>query len=189
MRRTYSGSLPSAALQLLPIENDQGSFNNMMHMMMADTTTTTTTTTTAPSNIDSISSSISHNSMWMMMAAANAETEPWVQPAIWFLDPFLNLMSLAMLARVVIMLEDLSMGTPVILATHSDRLLDSLADPGSSVILCDLNDRGVTRLRRPNPESLASWLADYQGVGRVRAEGYTELLFEAPPVRDGGAQP
>jgi YggT family protein len=34
----------------------------------------------------------------MIMAAA----EPWVQPAIFILDPFFNLMSLAMLARVVI---------------------------------------------------------------------------------------
>jgi YggT family protein len=31
-----------------------------------------------------------------------AETEAWVQPAQLFLDPFLNLMSLAMLARVVL---------------------------------------------------------------------------------------
>lgn len=31
-----------------------------------------------------------------------AATEPWVQPAIFVLDPFLNLMSLAMLARVVL---------------------------------------------------------------------------------------
>jgi YggT family protein len=29
-------------------------------------------------------------------------TEPWVQPAVSVLDPFLNLMSVAMLARVVL---------------------------------------------------------------------------------------
>lgn len=31
-----------------------------------------------------------------------AETEPWVQPSALVLDPFLNLMSFAMLARVVL---------------------------------------------------------------------------------------
>lgn len=31
-----------------------------------------------------------------------AATEPWVQPAIYILDPFLNIMSLLMLIRVVI---------------------------------------------------------------------------------------
>ena len=95
----------------------------------------------------------------------------------------------ALLARVVMMLEELAQDLPVILATHSDRLLDGLSDPGTSVVLCDLDERGVTRLRRPNPESLASWLTDYQGVGRIRTEGYTALLFEAPPLPQGGEQP
>jgi YggT family protein len=91
--RRYSGSLTSA-LQLLPIENDQAGSFDMMHFMMADADTMTTMT--EPS-IDSICSSIANNSMMIAV-----ETEPWVQPAILFLDPFLNLMSLAMLARVVI---------------------------------------------------------------------------------------
>jgi YggT family protein len=96
MRRYNSGSLPS--LHLLPIENDQaGDSFDMMHVMMADADAMKTTT--APSIIDSISSSIANDNSMMLMAA---ETEPWVQPAILFLDPFLNLMSLAMLARVVI---------------------------------------------------------------------------------------
>jgi YggT family protein len=36
------------------------------------------------------------------LAAAAVTTEPWVQPTVWVLDPFLNFMSLAFLSRVVL---------------------------------------------------------------------------------------
>jgi predicted ATPase len=76
----------------------------------------------------------------------------------------------ALLARVVGMLEEVAEYCPVILATHSDRLLDALSDPARSVVLCDLNEARAMRLQRPNPERLAEWLESYRGLGSVRAE-------------------
>lgn len=86
----------------------------------------------------------------------------------------------ALLTRVVWMLEQAAERAPVILATHSDRLLDALADPLQSVVLCDLDERRATRLRRPNAERLADWLEDYRGFGSIRAEGYEPYVFDAP---------
>lgn len=88
----------------------------------------------------------------------------------------------ALLARVVGMLEEVAESCPVILATHSDRLLDALSDPVSSVVLCDLDDARTTRLQRPNPGHLAEWLDTYRGLGSVRAEGYEAHVFDGGPM-------
>lgn len=55
----------------------------------------------------------------------------------------------ALLSRVVWHLEELAESCPVVVATHSDRFLDALANPAHSVVLCDLDERGATVLRRP----------------------------------------
>ncbi len=91
----------------------------------------------------------------------------------------------ALLTRVVGLLEESAEHAPVIVATHSDRLLDVLADPVASVVLCDLDDRRAVRLRRPNAEKLAEWLEDYRGFGSIRAEGYQAHVFEPPPDEEG----
>jgi predicted ATPase len=83
-----------------------------------------------------------------------------------------------LLARVMMMLEKLSQSVPVLLSTHSERLLDCLPNPATSVVLCDLNEVGALRLRRPDKEALARWLEQYQSIGRVIAEGYTAHLFD-----------
>jgi len=88
----------------------------------------------------------------------------------------------ALLTRVVGMLEEVAESCPVILATHSDRLLDALADPANSVVLCDLDDARTTRLQRPNPKRLAEWLETYRGLGSVRAEGYEAHVFDGGPA-------
>jgi predicted ATPase len=90
----------------------------------------------------------------------------------------------ALLTRVVWMLEEAAERAPVILATHSDRLLDGLSDPLHSVVLCELDEHRSTRLRRPNPEALADWLEDYRGIGSIRAEGYEPYVFEALAEED-----
>jgi predicted ATPase len=87
----------------------------------------------------------------------------------------------ALLARVIAMLEEVARSCPVILATHSDRLLDALTDPADSVVLCDLDETRTTRLQRPNPERLAEWLETYRGLGSVRAEGYETHVFDGGP--------
>jgi predicted ATPase len=84
----------------------------------------------------------------------------------------------ALLSRVVWMLEEVATTCPVIVATHSDRFLDALADPASSVVLCELDEQRAMRLRRPNAERLKEWLEDYRGLGAIRAEGYEAHVFD-----------
>jgi predicted ATPase len=93
----------------------------------------------------------------------------------------------ALLARVVWMLEDASRTAPVILATHSDRLLDALNDPAGSVVLCELDETGSVQLRRPAQDRLEDWLRDYRGLGALRAEGYESHVFAAPRASTRGA--
>jgi predicted ATPase len=91
----------------------------------------------------------------------------------------------ALLTRVVWLLENVSEHAPVIVATHSDRLLDALHDPEHSVVLCDLDEHRALRLRRPNKEKLADWLEDYRGLGSIRADGYEAHVFDPPVYEDG----
>jgi predicted ATPase len=88
----------------------------------------------------------------------------------------------ALLSRVVWMLEDVASTCPVIVATHSDRFLDALADPASSVVLCELDEQRAMRVRRPNAERLAKWLESYRGFGAIRSEGYEAQVFDDEDV-------
>lgn len=89
-----------------------------------------------------------------------------------------------LLARVVDMLDELAQVTPVLLSTHSDHLLDCLPNAAASVVLCELDEHGATRLRRPDPEELSRWLKDYRGYGSIRAGGYEPYLFSDPSDND-----
>ncbi|MBN1612152.1 MAG: AAA family ATPase [Polyangiaceae bacterium] len=82
-----------------------------------------------------------------------------------------------LLARVTWMLEDASRVAPIVVATHSDRLLDGLEDPASAVRLCELDERRAVRLLRPDRAKLAKWLTDYRGLGSLRADGYAPQVF------------
>jgi predicted ATPase len=93
----------------------------------------------------------------------------------------------AMLARVVWMLEQVAETSPVIVATHSDRFLDALADPASSVVLCELDEQRAMRLRRPNAKRLAEWRESYGGLDAIRAEDY-ELHVSDSESSDGSGQ-
>lgn len=92
----------------------------------------------------------------------------------------------ALLPRVLFMLEPLARHVPVILSTHSDPLLDALEDPAASVVLCELDEQGATRLRRPDAAALAEWLTDYRGLGDLRANGYEPYVFRDPSALGGG---
>ena len=76
-----------------------------------------------------------------------------------------------LLMRVLDFFETMAEERPVLLATHSDRLLDGLSDPARSVVLCQLDERRATSLVRPDAEALAKWLNDYRGLGDVRSAG------------------
>lgn len=82
-----------------------------------------------------------------------------------------------LLVRVVWLLEEMARSCPVLLSTHSDRLLDALSEPAKSVVLCELDEARATRLSRPDPEALDRWLKRYRGVGDLRAQGFAPHVF------------
>ncbi len=77
-----------------------------------------------------------------------------------------------LLMRVLDMFEAMARDFPVLVTTHSDRLLDGLADPARSVVLCDLDEHQATRLYRPEPRVLEKWLERYRGLGDIRSAGH-----------------
>jgi predicted ATPase len=82
-----------------------------------------------------------------------------------------------LLMRVLDMFESMAREHPVLLATHSDRLLDGLRDPARSVVLCELDERGATRLVRPDREALDKWLTRYRGIGDIRGAGHAASVL------------
>jgi predicted ATPase len=90
-----------------------------------------------------------------------------------------------LVVNLVQILEELATECPIIVATHSDRLLDAVSDPAGAVILCDLDKDGAARLHRPQPERLADWLESYRGLGALRAEGYQPHVFDGGPDAGG----
>ena len=76
-------------------------------------------------------------------------------------------------------LETFSRKTTVLVATHSDAMLDVLAEPARSAVLCDLDEHHATQLVRPDPERLERWRGDYRGLGALRAAGYEGEVFPA----------
>lgn len=83
-------------------------------------------------------------------------------------------------ARVLWLFKELSEFVPVIVATHSDRLLDALDDPAKSVVLCELDENRAMVIRRPNKEALDLWLKDYRGVGHLRSENLDPFIYDEP---------
>jgi predicted ATPase len=77
-----------------------------------------------------------------------------------------------LLMRVLDMFEAMARDFPVLVATHSDRLLDGLSDPARSVVLCELDEKQATRLYRPDPRMLEKWLERYRGLGDIRGAGH-----------------
>jgi predicted ATPase len=82
-----------------------------------------------------------------------------------------------LLLRVLGFFEEMAKERPVLLATHSDRLLDGLTDPARSVVLCELDERRATKLVRPDPDALRDWLTDYRGLGDVRGAGHAASVL------------
>jgi len=85
-----------------------------------------------------------------------------------------------LLARVLGLFEAMSDRYPVVLATHSDRLLDGLSDPVASVVVTELDERSRTRLRRLDAAQLGRWIGDYRGLGELRADGELVTVLADP---------
>lgn len=83
----------------------------------------------------------------------------------------------ALVQRVAWFAEGMAEHRTVVLATHSDRLLDALSEPAESVVLFDRTHEFATRVLRPDPEQLARWLKRYSGLGAARADGYGSNIF------------
>lgn len=85
-----------------------------------------------------------------------------------------------LLARVMTLLEDAATRYPVVLSTHTDRLLDCLSDPVASVVVCELDDKHTTRLRRLDAAQFDKWREHFNGVGDIRAENQLESILAEP---------
>lgn len=94
----------------------------------------------------------------------------------------------SLLVNALYLLEEAAERCPVLLATHSDRLLDALEDPVKSVILCELDEQHRTRFLRPDRPQLEKWLARYNGLGSLRAEGYDFTVFDPSRLKSEKSQ-
>jgi len=88
-----------------------------------------------------------------------------------------------LLMRALSFFERLSADRPVVLATHSDRLLDGLDDPEKSAVLFELSKGGETEVQRPEPTALKRWLEDYRGLGEIRGAGFLRHVMAEEPRR------
>jgi len=84
----------------------------------------------------------------------------------------------AMLARVTGFFEAMADDGPLLITTHSDRLLDTLRDPAAVVRVCELEDpEARTRVHALDREALAAWLEEYRGLGELRSAGYLSSVL------------
>ena len=81
----------------------------------------------------------------------------------------------ALLGRVVSMLANLPGGAPVVLATHSDRVLELLDEPANAVRACRL-DGNKAVVETFDPDALRDWSAQFGDVGTLRAQGLLDLV-------------
>ena len=91
----------------------------------------------------------------------------------------------ALLLRVLDFFEAMAEDHPVLLATHSDRILDGLSHPAEAAVLCALDESGRTELRRADREVLDRWLERYRGLGDLRAEGHEASIMTHLPGTTG----
>lgn len=85
----------------------------------------------------------------------------------------------ALLGRVVTLLANLPNQPPVVLSTHSDRVLEMLDDP-TGVRVCSLNGSRA-EVSRIDPAELPRWLEQFGDLGQLRASGYLPRLLVPTP--------
>jgi predicted ATPase len=103
---------------------------------------------------------------------------PIARSLLTFDEPELHLHP-GLLVRVLNFFESMAEDRPVLLATHSDRLLDALKEPAQAVHVCEVEGEArTTRIRKLDPEALKGWRAEYSGLGHIRSEGYLGMVLE-----------
>lgn len=128
-----------------------------------------------------------------LVALVRLESE---RSALVFDEPELHLHP-SLAARVVELLASTAEDAPVIVATHSRQVLDTLPEPASSALLLEASRDfpRTTAILRPDPAELRQWLENYEGLGSVIAAGFGAAVFDAAPlataardadVEDGG---
>jgi predicted ATPase len=96
----------------------------------------------------------------------------------------------SLLGRVVTMLASPPGGAPVVLSTHSDRVLEMLDNPADAVRVCSLSDSRA-QISRVDASELPRWLEQFGDVGQLRAAGYlSRVLVPTPAAQadDEGAE-
>lgn len=104
-----------------------------------------------------------------LLAALHAPDSPAL---IAFDEPERSLHPRAM-SRIVKVIESRAERTPVLIATHADRMLDHLESPADSLGVTRFSsDLGVT-VERPDPQVLGAWLRDYS-MSELRSRNLLE---------------
>lgn len=94
----------------------------------------------------------------------------------------------ALLGRVMSMLTNLPGGAPVVVCTHSDRVLELLDDPAAAVRVCSLSS-GRAEVSRLDAETLPRWLEQFGDLGQLRAAGYLPRVVAPPPPAKADDEP
>ena len=89
----------------------------------------------------------------------------------------------SLLGRVVSLLEGLDGGAPIIVSTHSDRVLELLDDPVAAVRVCSLEGNKAT-VSRIDAGELPRWLEQFGDVGQLRASGYLPRVLVPTTAED-----
>jgi predicted ATPase len=93
----------------------------------------------------------------------------------------------SLLGRVVDLLANLEGGAPVILSTHSDRVLELVENPANAIRVCRLQ-RNRAELLNLDPQQLPEWLASFGDMGQLRAAGYLSRVLATPSEQDGAVE-
>jgi predicted ATPase len=88
----------------------------------------------------------------------------------------------SLLGRVVSLLANLDGGAPVVISTHSDRVLELLDDPAGTVRICSLEGSRAV-VSRIDAKELPPWLEQFGDLGQLRASGYLPRVL-APPTEE-----
>ena len=84
----------------------------------------------------------------------------------------------SLLGRVISLLQ--SLDSPVLVSTHSDRVLELLEDPAAAVRVCSLEGSRAV-VSRLDPVELQRWLEQFGDMGQLRASGYLSRVLQTPP--------
>jgi predicted ATPase len=121
-----------------------------------------------------------------LLAALHATDQPAL---IAFDEPERSLHPRAM-QRLVKVMESRAEETPIVLATHADRLIDHLEAPAASLRVTRFSSQAGVTLEALDAELLSEWLKEYS-LSELRAQSLLETPaeVEGTPACGGGGAP